>query len=242
MTSILNTDFTNKVVLEIGTGRGGTTRELVKHLSKFTGSKLITTDIYDGNFSELQEEFKEYSVSIEFIKTDACELNEIVNESIDLIVCNYTLCAINSRPCAAVIALNRFKEVLRKGGILYLEEEFPINNIKNERQEIWAEKWRILKTCSNILRKPVYNEMEKDIVIGMIELLGFKVIQGEAGAAGFNIQNWLEFFEYRLERCLQEIKNENLKSGLREESDILINRAKEVGGMEIPSYKIVARK
>jgi|GEM_PF-4966208 len=45
MINFTELDFTNKTVLEVGTGRRGTTIELVKVLKNFSRAKLITTDI-----------------------------------------------------------------------------------------------------------------------------------------------------------------------------------------------------
>ena len=50
MVEFTESDFTNKTVLEVGTGRGGTPIKLAKALKNFRESKLIAIDIYDGNF------------------------------------------------------------------------------------------------------------------------------------------------------------------------------------------------
>ena len=109
-------ELADKVVLEIGSGRGGTTRELVAALSGQPGARLIITDISDAHFERLTETFRDSQLDIAFVRTDACELTGIDEGSIDYVVCNYTLCAINSRPGRAALALQRFWRVLRPGG------------------------------------------------------------------------------------------------------------------------------
>ncbi|WP_352169696.1 class I SAM-dependent methyltransferase [Proteiniborus sp. MB09-C3] len=81
---------------------------------------------------------KDYNVDIRFIKTDGCELSNIEESSIDFLVCNYTLCAINSKKGSEILALNRFKEVLKFGGNLYIEEEYPLNFVDNPMQQVWS--------------------------------------------------------------------------------------------------------
>jgi len=117
MINFTELDFTNKTVLEVGTDRGGTTIELAKALKNFTGTKLITTDIYDGNFEEIEREINNYNIYVRFIKTDGCELKNIEENSIDFLICNYTLCAINTKSGSETIALNRFRQVLKTGGM-----------------------------------------------------------------------------------------------------------------------------
>jgi 16S rRNA A1518/A1519 N6-dimethyltransferase RsmA/KsgA/DIM1 with predicted DNA glycosylase/AP lyase activity len=48
--SIENEHLANKVVLEVGSGRGDTTRQLVDLLSGQSGARLIVTDISDKFF------------------------------------------------------------------------------------------------------------------------------------------------------------------------------------------------
>lgn len=68
MINFYDLDFTNKIILEVATGR--------------------------GNY-------------VTFVKTDSCELKNIEGNSVNFIVWNYTLGAINSKNRRAVITLNR---------------------------------------------------------------------------------------------------------------------------------------
>ena len=131
-------ELTGKHVLEVGSGRGDTTRALVALLSKYSGTTLTVTDISDTHFQQLQKEFSNLPVRIRFIKTDACSLSGITSDSKDYVVCNYTLCAINAQSGQAALALKRFWDVLRTGGKLFVEEEFPIDKKDNPAQGIGA--------------------------------------------------------------------------------------------------------
>ena len=242
MVEFTELDFTNKTVLEVGTGRGGTTIKLAKALKNFREAKLITTDIYDGNFKEVEKETKEYNVDIRFIKTDGCELKDIEKGSIDFLVCNYTLCAINSNSGSETIALNRFKEVLKPGGILYIEEEYPLKFVDNTMQQIWSRKWQLLRGANILLGQLPYNEIDPRVLEKILHILGFKNIQWESSSHLIIGDDSLEFFKYRFSNILNRLDNHQIVEGLRQEGEILENYAKEVGGMEIPIYKMTARK
>lgn len=241
MKEIKNEILTGKTVLEIGTGRGGTTRELAKLLVKYPQSRLITTDIEDNNFDSLKKEFKNYA-SIEFIKTDASKLENIMDNSIDFIVCNYTLCAINSNPGTETIALKRIFEVLKDGGVLYIDEEFPITRAANPKQEIWAKKWRILKAVLNLLGVGTFNEIEPNVLQKILSMIGFSQLEWEPGYHVIEGSDSLEFFQHRLKKFLDLITNEKLGQGINEMASDLQKEMENVGGMEIPIYKFRAVK
>jgi ubiquinone/menaquinone biosynthesis C-methylase UbiE len=242
MINLKDLDFTNKKVLEVGTGRGGTTLKLAKILENFNGAKLITTDVYDGNFESLEKELKEYNIDISFIKTDGCELQGIEENSIDFIVCNYTLCAINSKSGSETLALNKFKDILKVGGILYIEEEYPLNTVNNPMQKVWSRKWQLLRAANMLLGDLSFNEINPQILEKILYILGFKNIQWENGSYQIIGADCLEFFDYRFTKVLDTLNNPQLVQGLKEEGKNLENYAKEIGGMEIPTYKFIAVK
>lgn len=231
-----------KTILEIGTGRGGTTRELVSLLSKFKDSHLITTDIADDHFNELRKEFKHSPVDISFIKTDACHLEGINDKSIDCLICNYTLCAINSNPGCETLALSRFKDVLKSGGHLYIEEEFPVNHINNPMQEVWSEKWRILKSCTSLLGGSTFNEMEPEVIKNILYILGFNSVECEIDSFKIPGKNCLDFFKLRLGRYLKKFNNKTYIKAIKEISADLEKKAAKTNGMEMPIYRIRAIK
>ena len=57
------------------------------------------------------------------------------------------------------LALKRFWEVLKQSGKLFVEEEFPISKQDTCSQEIWAEKWRILKAGMILAGQSIFNEI-----------------------------------------------------------------------------------
>lgn len=242
LVNIENEHLASKVVLEVGSGRGDTTRKLVDLLSEQPGAQLIVTDISDNSFQQLRDDFQARDVQIQFIRTGAHELHGIPDNSVDYLVCNYTLCAVNSQAGLVALALRRFWEVLKIDGKLFVEEEFPISKQDTAAQEIWAEKWRILKSAMILAGKFPYNEITPETLEGLCRLAGFDDPRWTAHTETFRNVEILDFFQKRLDTLLTQLPNENLRAGFAELAVMLHNKATQVGAMEIPFYQLTAQK
>jgi phospholipid N-methyltransferase len=239
--TITDEDLTGSVVLEVGSGRGGTTRTLVDALSRHAGARLIVTDVSDAHFQRLREEFEDKRVPIRFVRTQAQALEGIGRDTVDYLVCNYTLCAVNAEPGQAILALARFREVLREGGRLFVEEEFPIGLAETSEQKIWAEKWRILKTMTVAAGGAPYTEFAPDTLATLCALVGFREVGWIAATDAYQGDGVLDFFERRVERLLGAMPNESLQAGFAQWALALRETLKPIGGMEVPYYRLTAQ-
>jgi ubiquinone/menaquinone biosynthesis C-methylase UbiE len=52
---------------------------------------------------------------VDFMKADLANMQQIKSESVDLIVCHATICAVNDKPLKAVKSLAEFDKALKKG-------------------------------------------------------------------------------------------------------------------------------
>lgn len=240
--NIEDEDLSGKVVLEVGSGRGDTTRKLVNLLSETPTAQLIVTDISDHFFPRLRDEFQSKNVQIRFICTGGHELNGIPDSGVDFLVCNYTLCAINSQAGFMGLALRRFWEVLKCDGKLFVEEEFPASRQDTLSQEVWAEKWRILKSSLILAGQPIFNEISPELLKSLCYLAGFAKVEWMAYSEVFPGMETLDFFQKRLDGLLKQMPNENLRAGFSEMAVDLRKKATQAGGMEIPFYRLVAHK
>lgn len=240
--SIENESFAGKVVLEVGGGRGDTTRKLVDWLSGQPGAQLIVTDVSDMFFEQLRSEFRARDVQIRFVCTGAQELYGIPDNSVDYLVCNYTLCAVNSQAGLVALALKRFWEVLKVDGKLFVEEEFPVCKQDMPAQEIWAEKWRILKSATMLAGRFPYNEIAPEILAGLCRLAGFEEARWTAHTETYRDDRVLDFFQQRLDALLPQLPNEALRAGFTEWASMLHSKAVQVGAMEVPFYRLTAQK
>ncbi len=239
---IIDQDLTCKVILEVGSGRGGTTRKLVDVLSRRPGASLIVTDVSDIHFQRLREGFRGKQVPIRFVCTRAQELEGVAAGSVDCLVCNYTLCAVNAEAGQAVLALKRFREVLRDDGRLLVEEELPISHARTPRQEVWAEKWRILKTMTLVAGGSPFSEFAPDVLARLCRLVGFQSVEWEAATSECQGVAALSFFEKRVNKLSVEMPNEGLRAGFEQWAFELREKAERAGGMDVLFYRLTARK
>jgi ubiquinone/menaquinone biosynthesis C-methylase UbiE len=240
--NIEDEDLSGKIILEVGSGRGDTTRKLVDLLSQKPDTQLMVTDISDRYFSQLQNEFQSKPVQLQFICTGGHELSGIPDGMVDYLVCNYTLCAINSQAGVVALALRRFWEVLKVEGKLFVEEEFPISQQDTLPQEVWAEKWRILKSSMILARQPLFNEMSPELLKSLCDMVGFEKLEWTAHSELLTDIETLDFFQKRLDSLLKGVTNENLRAGFSDMAVDLRKKAMRAGGMEIPFYRLVAQK
>jgi len=235
-------NLAGKTLLEVGSGRGDTTRRLVSLLENHIGAKLIATDLSDAFFHELEDEFMSTGVNVEFICTDACELSGIQPASVDYLVCNYTLCAVNAMGSRVIMALQRFWDVLNPGGWLLVEEEFPINCASTPQQKIWAEKWQILKAVIQLTGGYPYHEIAPEVLESMCKLVGFQYVCWTSLTSSFRESDSLNFFKQRLNRLIPHLQHEALRSGFAEIVVTLDKKAEQAEGFDVPYYRLEARK
>ena len=140
------------------------------------------------------------------------------------------------------LALKRFWEVLKQSGKLFVEEEFPISKQDTCSQEIWAEKWRILKAGMILAGQSIFNEISSEVLEDLCYLAGFKKVEWTVHSELYTQLEVLDFFQKRLDALTKEMPNENLRIGFSEIALNLRSKAVQAGGMEIPFYRLVAQK
>jgi len=240
--NIEDEELSGKTILEVGSGRGDTTRRLVQLLSGKPNARLIVTDLSDRFFRELATEFQSTHLQIEFLCTGGHEIHGIPDQEVDFLICNYTLCAINSQAGLAALALQRFWEVLKPGGKLFVEDEFPISSQDKILRQLWIEKWSILKSSMILAGQSPFNEISPELLTDLCYLAGFERVSWVTGSAFYPHDQFLDFFQRRLDTILQAIPNENLRAGYMEMALNLRLKATQVGGLEVPFYRLVAQK
>jgi ubiquinone/menaquinone biosynthesis C-methylase UbiE len=206
------------------------------------GAEFIVTDIDDSYFTQIGQELEALGIAHRFIRTDACQLDGIAPESIDFVVCNFVLCAVNAEVGSGTIALDNFYSVLKPGGKLYLREEYPIYAAKGPDQEVWALMWRVIKSA-RMISSPYLatTEYRPEVLKRLCEIVGFEDINWIPEV----IQNDLSWFVPRMElltKMMPDFPNPQVgKMYLAMASDIR-QRAAARNSVEIPRYSMVATK
>jgi ubiquinone/menaquinone biosynthesis C-methylase UbiE len=230
----------HRTVLEVGSGRGDTTRYLANLLAEHAQTRLIVTDISDQHFTAIRQDILGKNVQVAYHQTSACDLTPINDGTVDFLVCNYTLCAINALSGQLSLALCRFHQVLKPGGVLFVEEEYPITTAKGLEQEIWAEKWRILKAASVIAGELPFQEIAPEILSKICDTHGFTSCMWEADGTTFADSDVLQFFQARLNRFMAGFPCAELIEGFRAWKRGLIQKYQQVGSMKVPYYRFRA--
>lgn len=234
-------DLNNKTVLEIGSGRGEMTRALATCMAG-GGGRLIITDISDEHFAEIRTNLATLDLTIDFVRTSPPKLAGIRLGSVDLAVCNYTLSAINAVVGQGELALHKIYEVLKPGGVLYVEEELPFYMAASPAQMIWAEKWRLLKATQLLSNNRPTNEYQPDLLETLVSQAGFEDIEVSDEIATFLSAEWWDDFKARFENSLGAIDGDSLKAALNENLQTLEENACTTGIMEVPYVILTARK
>ena len=131
--------------------------------------------------------------------------------------------------------------MLRTGGCLTVEEEFPITKACSPTQEVWAEKWRILKAATILTGVLPYTEFAPATLADLCRLAGFDEIEWTAEMHLLQGGGALDFFQRRLDRLLPQLPNDRLRAGFAERAADHRATASRIGGMEIPFYRLTAR-
>jgi len=114
---------------------------------------------------------------VEFVKADLTDMPQIRSESVDLIVCHATICAVNDRPLKAVKALAEFYRTLKEGGWLVISDEYPLPKASKPEEEVQVKRWQTYKAIAELVDGEHYTEIYPEELEFAVKLVGFKDIE-----------------------------------------------------------------
>lgn len=235
-----------KVVLEGGTSWGNTTNIVAKKVSEnHWKTKLISIDIDDSHFGEIEDQLKGYFEELVLRKGDLSDLSFISSDSIDVVICNYTLSSVNQFPLRVVKALKEFYRVLRKGGKLLITEEMPIWSVNSEDYSYWSKRLRIIKSINVLKAMAHFNEMHPHDLEEVLETVGFKNINWSEFNEKINAEMATKFLDKRkqtLIKGLNDLQNEHVTKGFVELTEKLVKEFQDAKEFSAPAYIIKAEK
>jgi ubiquinone/menaquinone biosynthesis C-methylase UbiE len=230
-------NFRGKTILEIGSGRGGSAMELLDLIRDVPDSNIILTDIQSMDLTEFLRENPEWNNRLRFIQTDACELSGIRHESIDIGVGYNTLCAINAVPNKLIQALEKMYSVLKPGGLVYFEEEFPLSVAKSPHQKIWANQWQILKELLRKNNQAPNKEISPHALQKMLLHVGFKEVDWDQTENIFHAREVIPAFWDRIDYWSQALP-QDVRSRYQTMAENWEGKMRKLQTMEIPVYTI----
>lgn len=239
-------DLDNKVVLEGGTSWGNTTRIIVNKIQENNwNTKLISVDIDDSHFDEIEEDIRKNFKQLDLRKGDLSNLEFIPDESIDVVICNYTISSVNQFPLRAVKALKELYRVLKKGGQILITEEMPIWSIDNREYCYWSKRSRIIKSISVLKARAHFNEMHPKDLEEALKITGFNNIECQQFKEKINAELATKFLDKKKQTLIKgsnDLEDENITKGFVELTEKLVKEFEGTDEFSAPAYIIRAIK
>lgn len=239
-------NLNGKVVLEGGTSWGNTTRLIANKVveSKWS-TELISVDIDDSHFNEIEKDIKDCFSKLTLRKGDLSDLQFISSNSIDIIICNYTLSSVGQFPLRVMRALKEFYRVLKAGGRLLITEEIPIWAVDSGDYSYWSKRLRIIKSISILKAMASFNEIHPNDLDEGLKIVGFKDIHWKEFDEKINSERATKFLDKRKQTLIKgsnDLENKHLNDGFVELTEALVKEFEKTKEFLAPAYILKARK
>lgn len=236
-------DFTDLMVLDAGTGAGGTTYLLAERMAEAKGSgRIVSVDMDPGSFELARKRLGELSAFVEFLKADLSDMPQVQNESFDLVVCSATMCAINDRPLRAARALAEYHRVLKKGGKLMIQDEYPQPRPAAPEDEVQVRRWQLYKAIAELTGEGHYAEIYPEELQFAASLVGFKNIEWQRFEGGPLRDSTMEEWRDTMPSMVDAVGNPRLRENIRDTVTQIYRTYQEKGGRSPPSYVMKMNK
>lgn len=235
-------DLKGLVVMDAGTGAANTTLWLAKKLKKAGGGKIISIDNDPKTFHYAKRKLGDLAKIVEFVKADLTCMPHVESESVDMIVCHATICAVNDRPLKAVKALSEFYRTLKRGGWLIIVDEYPLPKTSKPEEEVQVRRWQIYKSVAELVEGTHYTEIYPEELEFAARLVGFKDIELQRFEGEPLSEEAMN--EWREETCkmVNGIYDKDLKMAFQKAIENIWRTYKEKGGIFPPYYVMRMRK
>ncbi|MFX0203860.1 MAG: class I SAM-dependent methyltransferase [Candidatus Hodarchaeota archaeon] len=229
------------VVMDAGTGAANTTLWLAQKLSVAGGRGIISIDHDPETFPDAKKKLGKLTKPVDFVAADLTFI-PIRNRSIDLIVCHATMCAINDRPLKAVKALSEFFRVIKKGGWLLIDDEYPLPKVTTPKEEVQVKRWQTYKSLAELVEGEHYTEIYPEELEFVTKLVGFKDIEWKRFEGAPLSQEVMNEWNEAISKMLNELDDEDLKVAFKKIVERIWEEYKNQGGVFPPYYVMRMRK
>jgi len=231
-------DLRGLLVMDAGTGAANTTLWLAKKLKEAGGGRIISIDIGSETFPDAKRKLGELVDMVEFIKADLTCMPQIRSESVDLIICHAAICAVNNRPLKALKALSEFYRVLKKGGWLIIDDEYPLPKPSKIEEEVQVKRWQTYKAVAELVDGEHYTEIYPEELEFAARLVGFKDIELRRFEGGPLSKEAMNEWREEMQEMIGRIDDEDLKVAFKKATEKIWTAYKERGGV-FPAYYVM---
>jgi SAM-dependent methyltransferase len=230
------------VIMDAATGAANTTCWLASKLKEAGGEKIISIDNDAETFPDAKRKLGELAEFVEFVKADLTDMPQIKSESVDLIVCHATMCAVNDRPLKAMKALAEFYRTLKKGGWLIIDDEYPLPKASRPEEEVQVKRWQTYKAMAELVDGEHYTEIYPEELEFAVKLVGFKDIEMQRFNAGPLSIEVMEEWKEEMPKLISKIDDEDLKVAFERTVARIWQKFINQGGLFPDYYVMRARK
>jgi len=230
------------VIMDAGTGAANTTCWLANKLKETGSGKIISIDNDPETFPDAEQKLGELAGLVKFVKADLTNMPQIESESIDLIVCHATMCAVNDRPLKAVKALSEFYRTLKKDGWLIIDDEYPLPKTSKPEEEVQVRRWQTYKAIAELVDGEHYTEIYPEELEFAVKLVGFKDIELQRFEGGPLSNEVMEEWKEVMPELVNKITDENLKAAFKKAIERIWQKYTNQGGIFPDYYVMRARK
>jgi len=230
------------VIMDAATGAAHTTCWLAKKLKEAGSGRIISVDNDPETFPDAKRKLSKLAEWVKFVNADLTNMPQIESESIDLIVCHATMCAVNDRPLKAVKALSEFYRTLKKDGWLIIDDEYPLPKASKPEEEAQVGRWQTYKAIAELVDGEHYTEIYPEELEFAVKLVGFRDIELQRFEDGRLSNEVMEEWKEIMPELINKIADEDLKVAFRKAIERIWQKYKTQGGIFPDYYVMRARK
>ncbi len=230
------------VIMDAGTGAANTTYWLATKLKEVGDGKIISIDNDPETFPNAKRKLGVLAKFVEFVEADLTDMPQIKSDSVDLIVCHATICAVNDRPLKAVRALAEFYRTLRKNGWLVIDDEYPLSKVSKPQEEAQVKRWQTYKAIAELVDGEHYTEIYPEELEFVARLIGFKDIELQRFEGEPLSKEVMEEWREIMPDLISKIDDEDLRAAFQKAVEKIWQKFINQGGVFPDYYVMRARK
>ncbi len=152
------------------------------------------------------------------------------------------MCAINDRPLKAMKALSEFFRVIKKGGWLLIDDEYPLPKATTPEEEVQVKRWQTYKSLAELVEGEHYTEIYPEELEFATKFIGFKDVEWKRFEGAPLSQEVMNEWNEAISKMLNEKDDKDLKVAFKKVVERISEEFKIHGGVFPPYYVMRMRK